>query len=238
MLVDEVLAVGDVAFQKECLGKMDDVARSGRTVLSVSHNMTAVLNLCDTGILLHNGRVSYSGKASDVVSRYLATLDQHTANSLRDHVDRTGSGLVRVVECKTSRAPGGEPVTDLMLGDAAYVTLTVEALEATRVFVGIQVRDAWGRLVFAFNSREAGYAPHIEQGETDIVLYIPHLPFLAGKYIMDATVHSMDRRPHDKIEKVNSFKMHPKDLYGSGVPFNSKHAVAFIEHEWVGCNDT
>src|ERR1700761_1236477 len=71
LLVDEVLAVGDIEFQKKCLGKMEDVSRGGRTVLFVSHNMGAVTTLCRTGIWLNGGRIVRAGQARDVVDEYL-----------------------------------------------------------------------------------------------------------------------------------------------------------------------
>lgn len=71
LLVDEVLAVGDAAFQKKCLGKMGEVAKEGRTILFVSHNMGAVGSLCSKGILLKNGRVTGNGEVQDVISNYL-----------------------------------------------------------------------------------------------------------------------------------------------------------------------
>jgi lipopolysaccharide transport system ATP-binding protein len=78
LVVDEVLAVGDAAFQKKCIGKMGSVAKEGRTVLFVSHNMGAVRNLCQHGIVLRNGRVAYKGAANDAVDFYLAkTVDSN-----------------------------------------------------------------------------------------------------------------------------------------------------------------
>lgn len=70
LIIDEVLAVGDAEFQKKCLGKMQDVAGHGRTVLFVSHNMTAVRNLCKTGVLLNQGTIANIGPISDVISHY------------------------------------------------------------------------------------------------------------------------------------------------------------------------
>src|SRR5882762_10137064 len=71
LLVDEVLAVGDAEFQKKCLGKMEEVSQRGRTILLVSHQMAAIQNLCQTGVLLSQGRVERAGRVSDVVSHYL-----------------------------------------------------------------------------------------------------------------------------------------------------------------------
>ena len=73
LIVDEVLAVGDVAFQRKCLGKMGDVASEGRTILFVSHNMSVVSRLCDKGMWLDNGKVAAQGPMEDVVRQYLGS---------------------------------------------------------------------------------------------------------------------------------------------------------------------
>ena len=71
LIIDEVLSVGDAEFQKKCLGKMDDASKSGRTVLFVSHNMSAVEKLCNRGILMQNGTLAFSGNTSEAISKYL-----------------------------------------------------------------------------------------------------------------------------------------------------------------------
>lgn len=80
LMIDEVLAVGDAAFQKKCLGKMGDVATTGRTVLFVSHNMVAIQNLCQRALWLDEGRVVERGRPSDVVSSYLAATNESLLN--------------------------------------------------------------------------------------------------------------------------------------------------------------
>src|SRR5256884_476759 len=80
LLVDEVLAVGDAAFQKKCLGKMGDVAKEGRTVLFVSHNMAAVRSLCSRAFLLSDGRILSSGAANEVVSAYESAMARGDSN--------------------------------------------------------------------------------------------------------------------------------------------------------------
>src|SRR5688500_8948494 len=81
LVVDEVLAVGDAAFQKKCLGKMSDVASHGRTVLFVSHNMPAVRSLCSRAIVLEEGRVAMQGTAGDCVAFYLRHGEQPTRDA-------------------------------------------------------------------------------------------------------------------------------------------------------------
>ena len=82
LVVDEVLAVGDAAFQTKCLGKMGTVARTGRTVLFVSHNMATVQKLCSRAILIENGSVAAQGPVNEVVSHYLAGLERGTSAEL------------------------------------------------------------------------------------------------------------------------------------------------------------
>ncbi len=87
LVVDEVLAVGDAEFQKKAIGKMQDVSRGeGRTVLFVSHNMAAVQTLCTSGIILHNGQVSYSGSAKDAVKNYLSEKKEYSEIEVRNNV--------------------------------------------------------------------------------------------------------------------------------------------------------
>ncbi len=118
LLVDEVLAVGDVAFQKKCLGKMGEVAEEGRTILFVSHNMAAIKQLCKTGILLHEGRILKQGRIGDVIQEYIggAALSAHCVDlKASDHVTGLNGIQVHRVELLNHveglfAVPWGEPI--------------------------------------------------------------------------------------------------------------------------------
>src|SRR4051794_37959089 len=86
LVVDEVLAVGDAAFQKKCMGKMHDVAGQGRTVLFVSHNMAAVSNLCQRGIVLNRGRVTFDGSAKEALQVYNTSTLSGSPSGADSHV--------------------------------------------------------------------------------------------------------------------------------------------------------
>jgi lipopolysaccharide transport system ATP-binding protein len=86
LLVDEVLAVGDIAFQRKCLGKMNAVATTGRTVLFVSHNLTAINTLCNSAVLLDIGRIAAIGNTAEVVQQYLAAGAEATARVHFEHL--------------------------------------------------------------------------------------------------------------------------------------------------------
>lgn len=106
LLVDEVLAVGDIQFQKKCLGKMSTVSKEGRTVLFVSHNMGMIENLCDKSILMDNGRMIFRGHTKNVVNEYLKRTINVKKIKLNKRKDRTGTGVVRVVELNISDSNG------------------------------------------------------------------------------------------------------------------------------------
>lgn len=99
MIVDEVLAVGDAEFQKKCLGKMQDVARSGRTVLFVSHNMHSVATLCRTAVVLERGQLAYYGNVETAISTHLTSRSDST-NTMADMDRRPGSGDSRITKVR------------------------------------------------------------------------------------------------------------------------------------------
>ena len=99
LIVDEVLAVGDAEFQRKCLGKMENVAKEGRTVLFVSHNVVAVKNLCNKGITLHNGKVAYSGTAEEAADYYLHSVDEG-GRTRRSHVVDLSKAAGRRAGCR------------------------------------------------------------------------------------------------------------------------------------------
>ena len=113
LLVDEVLSVGDAAFQKKCLGKMDDVAHGGRTIVFVSHNMAALRKLCPRAILIENGRITESGDADLIVSHYLQrNLESKLGTVWDDPESAPGDSRVRLRSVRViPQASSGEPIT-------------------------------------------------------------------------------------------------------------------------------
>jgi lipopolysaccharide transport system ATP-binding protein len=95
LLVDEVLAVGDAQFQKKCLGKMGEVAKQGRTVLFVSHNMAAIQNLCTNCILLNQGFLEMRGSTEEVINYYISDVDESRSKKIDDSTVRKGNGLCK-----------------------------------------------------------------------------------------------------------------------------------------------
>ena len=142
LLVDEVLAVGDLAFQKKCLGKLSEVAREGRTVIFVSHNLAAVTTLCNTGLVLEKGKAVHAGRINDAVGFYVNRVEEQ--ESSEDTGDAPQGGLrvsqVRFIGAADGAiAPGQESVAEFTVsnGEAFW------KLQVLFVF-----RDAENRLIF------------------------------------------------------------------------------------------
>ena len=150
LLVDEVLAVGDAAFQRQCLGKMQDISRSGRTILFVSHNMPAITRLCDRAILISGGRVVEDGAADRVVARYMSS-DLGTASIQRwpDAAKAPGNDGVRLRSVRVVNR-SGDTVESVDVRCAVGVEMTFEILLQKYQFVpGIALVNDQAQPVFS-----------------------------------------------------------------------------------------
>ena len=150
LLIDEVLAVGDAAFQRQCLGKMQDVSRQGRTVIFVSHNMPAITRLCARAVLLNNGRVVDDGPADTVVARYL-TSELGTAGRRQwdDPETAPGNDIVRL---RSVRVIGQdrEPVESVDIRQPVGIETVFEVLQQKQAFVpGVTLTASDGQLIFS-----------------------------------------------------------------------------------------
>ncbi len=183
LLVDEVLAVGDAAFQRKCLGKMGEVVQSGRTILFVSHNMGAVRRLCPRSVWLHGGRLRQIGETEDVVLAYLRdTAPSETLDTVRERLARLPSDpAFRFVDLRI-RQHGRET---LFVGNADPVELEIayEVLQATqglRVF--FDVYDEMETLLFRT----------FHDDDVDVATVVP-----PGCYVSRATVPARLLAPRD-----------------------------------------
>ena len=226
LIVDEVLAVGDAMFQKKCLGKMQDVAGQGRTVLFVSHNMSAVESFCQTGMLLENGQLTCRDEVTTVLGRYAKKLLDPTG--MRYRVD-SGNAPFRF-ESVTILRDRKEIAQVVQTGDAVTLQIQIKTDRPYRgIYVGVSLLDEWGRLVFAFNGKEAGVFIEGEvNGELKVEIDIPHLLLLPGQFGLGLV--AVDSRGHvlQEVPTALSFEVTEKDLVGAGYPFNRRHGLMLI----------
>ncbi len=213
LIVDEVLAVGDVAFQKKCLGKMESVGRGGRTILFVSHNMGAIRQLCQRAILLEHGRVVADGAATDVVDQYLQqAADVAEDGTLPDDVERVGTGEARIQRVQLL-TPDGEPTTELFLGQPCRVRFGFEVFEqVTDAQFEISIHGGDGTQVYVTH-RDLDEQPvslasgaYTVEGELDISL-------LPRRYWVGVGLYRDNGYFIDRVDRTISFDVMrmPKD---------------------------
>ncbi|GAC1437056.1 MAG: ABC transporter ATP-binding protein [Terriglobales bacterium] len=236
LIVDEVLAVGDMAFQKKCLGKMSEVSRGGRTVLFVSHNMAAVENLCSRVILLEHGQLVFEGTAKETVQRYMNGLsggrssDGHIVN-LDDARDRRSvvGKLLKQVEFYTE---GDQPIVQgLQIGESLKVRVHFELPKPTSSFdIGLGFNNLYGQRVFTAHTRfEPNRWDDEHVGMQTLVCEIPSLTFTPGEYILRIWL-DIGNSEADLINDAGFINVIESDYYGTGKsPWNG----AFVlKHNW------
>jgi lipopolysaccharide transport system ATP-binding protein len=175
LVVDEVLAVGDAEFQKKCLGKMDDVAKTGRTVLFVSHNMSAVNQLCSRTILLNKGRLVADGPTSDVIEQYLQPLSREdmTQEITEMIAQLPADSAFRLLDIAVLQ--DGKPVNRVANGKPLDIIFKYDVFEKTAgLRVYFDLCDARGELlVRSFNDEQESSMPVVEPGRYESRASIP-----------------------------------------------------------------
>jgi lipopolysaccharide transport system ATP-binding protein len=230
LLVDEVLAVGDVAFQRKCLGRMGEVAGEGRTVLFVSHNMAVMQALCKRGIFLDGGRVAIDGSIQDAVSLYLRQMERAMTTDLRDREDRNGRRLVRLNELQIHGGSDGDGA--VATGGSVSFEFEVDRfLQSTSCrFV---LYDHLGYPVAEFRSSVGGPADVKDaSAPTRFACAVDELPLVPGRYRIDVELWAQGHL-QDGIESAAVFDVEQGVLAGRPVAVDGGLGSTAIEHRWT-----
>ncbi|CAN5299839.1 N/A [soil metagenome] len=239
LLVDEVLAVGDTDFQRKCLGKMQEVAEGGRTVVFVSHNMAAVQRLCNHAFLLDSGRLVREGRSDDVVAAYLeeAGTDQLGGEAtIAPESHRVGGEDVRLLRVALVGPRGGR--TDhLNFGERPTVEATFEVSKPVDdAFVELGISDAAdGSRVATLHSIDRGRAPlELEPGVYTISVEIA-LALLPGEFAIDVGLHRIGGETLDAVERALRFSVSRTGGLGSteSWPWPTVRGLVRPDGEWA-----
>jgi len=234
LLVDEVLAVGDAAFQKRCLSSMDEMRRGGRTVLFVSHNMAAVENLCSRAIWIDAGRVRLDGSPKDVIEAYLAAnAEASRLNAdLRGVRSRRGNGDVRFTRLEFV-GDTGRPITFLRSGDRVTLRLHYEAFrEVARPDFEVGVYTDLGTLVTKFSTWIDFQIPSLAPGAGYLDLLVDNFSFLPGRYDLSLWLKVQGPTYFDVLEHCLQFDVESSDFYGSGRGISTYFGIVFLPSRW------
>lgn len=234
LLVDEVLAVGDFAFQKKCLGKMGDVAKEGRTVLFVSHNMAATQNLCQRAILLDLGRIKMEGKVMDVVNKYVSSLEKtvHSA-SLKSRSNREGSGVLRFIGF-TINTPVRSELAIICTGEQVELIAEYESLDGQplrNVSVSIPFYNYLGQHMFMCWTRVVGLDYEEIPPRGRFIAKICQFPLPEGKYYINLWCE-VNGVLADWVESALSISVVAGDFFDTGKVTPKGHGGVLVKHTW------
>ena len=236
LIVDEVLAVGDAAFQKKCLTAMKDLRGGGRTVLFVSHNMAAVENLCSRGIWIANGQVRLDGATHDVIEAYMASFAsaEDAVSELTSVEGRRGGGEIRYTKVEFLSAER-ELQTVTRSGKGIVIRLHYRASEPIeRPAFGFKMLTELGTLVTDTSTWLHGLdIPLVPAGDGYIDLEIDALNLLPGRYYLSLWLDSVvTHKVYDSIEHAVHLDVEEAPIYNSSRRIDSRYGLVFFPQQW------
>jgi len=207
LIIDEVLAVGDAQFQKKCLGKMGDVAKGGRTVLFVSHNLGAVQRLCRTGICIEKGKIKVKGAISSVLEAYQKALEGDEINGEKEIEVRNGE--VRYVKWQLLNSSAGLKHS-CYSRDSCEILFTIKAKRTVQnVYLGFALWDSDGKLILTAGSLDNGGSYlTFKEGIYHMVIKA-RLPLKSGSYQIDVSLNSTELGQFDRWMAEPKLKILP-----------------------------
>ncbi|MEM9162607.1 MAG: ABC transporter ATP-binding protein [Cyanobacteria bacterium P01_F01_bin.4] len=236
LIVDEVLAVGDTAFQKKCLGKMGDVSsQEGRTVLFVSHNMETVQALCNRACLLEAGQIVGQGSPEDVISQYLqsmqALMDPDTS-SVEHRQDRRGDGSTRIVSLDIEDADGhgvirADSRLKITIGYRGEQPIAYPQFSATIFDYNKNVG------LFTIYSEMMGGLPDTLPAEGKVTCITEPLYLTPGRCYINLSIYKAGGRIRtDNLKYAAYFDIERTDIFGRGIVPERKRVMCLRKYEW------
>jgi lipopolysaccharide transport system ATP-binding protein len=210
LVVDEVLAVGDAEFQKKCLGKMEDVTHHGRTVLFVSHNMSAISTLCNRAFLLNDGSLLMAGNTVDVITSYLSGIFAQTSSSDLSNVPHYGNGKARFIDLKIQSLDStGHPASLFLPGDDLNVEAKIKAYEpVVEANVAIIIYDTNGYRIIDANSAIKNRFVSLSSGdEISVQFILKDVLLKPDKYFVGLWIGRQNMEDIDGITYARSFSV-------------------------------
>lgn len=232
LLVDEVLAVGDVSFQRKCLGKMKDIGSGGRTVLFVSHNMAAVERLCTRVIVLKDGRVDFDGETSAGIEHYFSLFDR-SKGQLLDTSIRNGDGRACVENMWFESAEHRKPVSILRAGSAVDICVSIKTSvpHLRNVTLAIGVTTVHGEGLLHLSTDVAGFDLPVVGDHVTLRCSIPRLTLRKQIYSMNIYL-TAGGIVTDWLQDCLRFQVEDGDFYGTGRMPPDGYSNVLIDYHW------
>ncbi|MBZ2170877.1 ABC transporter ATP-binding protein [Nitratidesulfovibrio sp. SRB-5] len=231
LIVDEVLAVGDAEFQKKCLGKMEDVGKSGRTVLFVSHNMAAMQQLCRYGILLSDGRITDNCDINAAWKKYQNINNQQKAQSEATEFDlksRRPHGCIREIFTKINLfSIGGVCQSRFEMKSGMVIDFSIANLNDEKdIDFGVVIYDDAGARMTTYNTWMLGV--NVEPCTQKLRITIPELFLSPGEYTVNACAARKTAGEYiDRIEPGIKFSIAESNMFSTGYSYSRTDGIFF-----------
>ncbi len=232
LIIDEVLAVGDIDFQRKCLGKMSEVAGHGRTVLFVSHNMAAVSNLCSRTIVLNKGRMVFDGGVKEGIKEYVAqnyAAEKGSEGSAEKKIGEITLHDPHFADISGNPIPAAISGEDLVW-EFGY-TFT-DGLPHEGVKIRIVVMDDMERILFVCNSFQSGTEVLNMPAQGTARCTIPRFPLVPGTYSIGFTLQDA----HQQIardDRLAMLEVAEGDFFRTGRQMRNQQAQFLVDHSWI-----
>ena len=208
LLVDEVLAVGDEAFQRKCMDRIREFQRQGRTIIIVSHSLDQVVELCDRCVLLDRGRLVYEGKPAIAVAQFRDLLEERRLEERppTDSVEQRQIGAVARVD---ATIVGREPRGTLQPGDDLEIRVRLAADRLDAWSCRVQIDDTMGQKVFVTGTDWLGMVSPSIEGEREVIFLLKHPALGGGKYFVNTALLSAHGQVLHNVMQAASFNVEP-----------------------------
>jgi lipopolysaccharide transport system ATP-binding protein len=229
LLVDEVLAVGDAQFQKKCIGKMDEVSKTGRTICFVSHNMGAVQGLCTTAIWLDRGKVRQQGVCREVAVNYLNAFDDLEGSeqiAAEQHLKGNGKARIETVSLRDSE---NVRKSSFLVGEPFHIRIGYQVNEPVEATFWVLLCSAEGTVVVSSFQKDVS-APVSLNTDGAISVVVDSVNLLPGFYRVSAGIFSNTNDVVDWIEGVSKFEVLPH--FFDGRAFDHRYGFITQEFSW------
>lgn len=227
LIVDEVLAVGDISFQEKCMRSMElQMHEQGRTVLFVSHNLYTLQKLCPKAVLLDKSEIIKLGNSKDVCDSYInQTLDRSDNIELEKREDRGGSGKIRINKLEWTPKL-------LQTGKKAVLTIGYQAHERLEdMNIKISINGSDGRFLTPLSMHSSNFRPESMPKNGELTVNIENIPWMKGTYFIDARVIEKGI-VCDDLRIASKFQVHGGTYIEGGDEFHSSKNGVFIPHVW------
>ena len=237
LIVDEVLAVGDAEFQKQCLGKMSEVAGSGRTVLFVSHNMAVVNQLCDRCIALRDGRINFDGATREGIDAYFKTTGRDGDSAVFSaDVDtkRPGSKRGRIAKVEITDEQG-RLGNHYGIGEPFLVRLHAQFHERIpRLSMGLEFASSGGvpLLNLRTDSQCVSFGPYEAGSQVVFTVKVPGLPFYPGPYRFEPWLAELDGARFDQVREGLNVTLECRGRYESERFIQPGRGLVMMDCDW------